>query len=296
MKFVIFPGLSRLHAENCGIAILNPGWIHPKRNLDTSVLILGKRSRVELEEDEQPLCVRPECFCILTAEHTHRGRTEIREQASYYWMHFKCDRPPQIVDENEAHAILNNRALIEARLPDALLLPQEFAPSNAKVFQEMFHDLLFEQENPSFAVEKFQILFRLMMIKVNEMVIAEHIADERVRRSHAVVYSIIQQVCENLTDVDFSVKSLAHRLRYNPDYLERLFKSVMCKSIEEYLIDRRIQYSVNRLIETSETMKRIAFESGFGSKRNYLRQFKERKQMTPSQLRLRYRMMHITNR
>jgi AraC-like DNA-binding protein len=200
------------------------------------------------------------------------------------------------VDESEAHAILNNRAVIESRLPDALLLPQEFDPSNAKAFQEMFHDLIFEQENPSFTVEKFQILFRLMMIRINEMVISEHIADERIPKSHAVKYAIIQQVFENLTDVDFSVRSLADRLQYDPHYLERLFKSVMCKSIEEYLIDRRIQYSVNQLIDTGETIERIAFESGFGSKRNFLRQFTNRKQITSSQLRLRYRMMHITNR
>ena len=85
-------------------------------------------------------------------------------------------------------------------------------------------------------------------------------------------------------------------LQYNPDYLERLFKSIMCKSIEEYLIDRRIQYSVNRLIESNDTIEQIAFKSGFGSRRNFLRQFTKRKEMTPTQLRLRYRMMHITNR
>lgn len=160
----------------------------------------------------------------------------------------------------------------------------------------MFHDMLFEQEKPSFTVQKFQVLFRLMMIRLNELVISEHIANDTIPKRHTLIYSTIQAIFENLTDSNFSVKSLSGILHYNTDYLGRLFKSVMYKSIEEYLIDQRIQFSVNRLIESNDTVEKIASDSGFGSNRNFIRQFNLRKGMRPSELRLRYRTMHITNR
>ena len=291
-----FTHLSELHAENCGIAILNPGWIHPQRTLDTSVLFLGKKATVTIEEDSETLQVKPDGVRLFTAEHTHDGETSINESALYYWMHFKCKESPPVLDEEEAHAILNKKAVIRTRLHNSLMLPKEFCLPDVKMYQEMFHDLLFEQETPLFTNEKFQTLFRLMMLKLNETVISEHAVNEETTKRHSVIYSTIQAIFENLTDGDFSVKKLADMMQYNPDYLGRLFKSVMCKSIEEYLIDQRIQHAVNQLIEGNDTIQKIAWDCGFNSKRNFIRQFLKRKGVTPSELRLRYRMMHITNR
>lgn len=296
MKYVLFSDISKLHAENVGIAILNPGWSHPRRNLDTSVLILGKKAHVEIEEDGEPLDIIPDGLCLLTAGHTHVGRSFINEQCSYYWIHFKSTKPPEVLEEEEAHGILNNRAIVNSRLANALLFPKEFHPSDAGTYRELFHELLFEQEQPSFTPEKFQLLFRLLMVRINESVITEHIANDKISRRHSLVYSAIRLIFENLTDPNFSVKTLADMLQYNPNYIERLFKSIMCRSIEEYLIDQRIQYSVNCLIEKNDTVEKIAFNSGFGSKRNFIRQFIKRKGLTPAELRLRYRTMHITNR
>ena len=295
MKFILFPHLAQLHAENCGVAILNPGWIHPTRNLDTSVLILGWKSVVQLVEDSEPLSIEPDKFSILTAGLTHGGARKIEEPTSYYWMHFKCMEEPLVLEERDAMAILNNQKVIRTRLQNALLLPREILLPESKTFRELFHDLLFEQENPSFTDQKFQMLFRLMMIKVNEFVLSEHIVTSKIPNCHSIVYATIQTVFENLTDSNFSVKTLADKMKYNPDYLGRLFKLVMCKSIGDYINDQRIQYAVTRLIESNDTVEKISFDCGFCSRRNFIRQFKSRKGATPSELRLRHRTMHITN-
>ncbi|MFW6312674.1 MAG: helix-turn-helix transcriptional regulator [Spirochaetota bacterium] len=295
MRYVMFPDLSELRAENCGTAILNPGWTHPARRLDTSVIILGKKSTVEIDEDSFTLRVGPGKLCVLAAGRHHCGRRPIDAPASYYWMHFSTSRPPSILDESDALAILNNEAVAKARLANALLLPSEIQLNQLNVLSEMFHDLLSEQESPSFTPQKFQTLFRLLMIKANEYVLSEHAASGRIPINHSLVYATIETIFENLCDPNFSVKSLASEMQHNPDYLGRLFKSVMSKPIGVYINDQRIHYSVTRLVSTSDTIEKIARDCGFASRRNFIRQFKARMDATPSEIRLRYSMMHITN-
>ena len=93
------------------------------------------------------------------------------------------------------------------------------------------------------------------------------------------------------SDDDYAILDEQH----NPDYLGRLFKTVMSRPIGVYINDQRVHYSVTRLVSTSDTVEKVAHECGFASRRNYIRQFKARMGATPSEIRLRYRMMHITN-
>jgi len=295
VKFILFPKLSELYANNCGVAILNPGWIHPERTLHTSVLILGKKSRVEIKEDSEVFSIEPEKFTILPVECTHKGIKHITEPTSYYWIHFTCAEEPQILNEREALEVLSNQNVAQNRLDNALLLPQEIPLKGSNEFLDLFHDLLFEQENPSFTPQKIQILFRLLMIKINEIVLSSYIGDKYDSTKFSLIYAIIRTIFENFTDCDFSVKMLSNMMTYNPDYLGRAFKKLMSKSIGDYIIDQRIKYAISLLVESNNTVESIAYDCGFASYRNFVRQFKSRKGETPSKLRLRHRTMHITN-
>ena len=296
MKFIYFPKLSELHADNCGISILNSGWIHPERNLHSSVLILGKKSKVEMKEESEAFSIEPEKFSLLTAGKTHCGTAKIVEPASYYWIHFTCAETPQIIQETEAVEILKNQLTVQNKLENALLLPQEIHLKDPKQFQDLFHELLFEQENPSFTDLKIQMLFRLMMININEVVLSDYISKIYDSTKFSLIFAIIKIVFENFTDCDFSVKSLSDKMNYNPDYLGRMFKALMNKSLIDYIIDQRIKYAVCLLVEGNNTVNSIAYDCGFNSCRNFIRQFKARKGETPSELRLKHRTAHLTSR
>ena len=126
-----------MRASNCGIAILNEGWVHPTRNLNTSVLILGKKSTAGITDEGDALTVEPGKFVLLPAERTHRGTRPIREAASYFWMHFSTAEPPVAMGEREALRVLNDPEAVARELSDALLLPQEIALDEPKVFLDL---------------------------------------------------------------------------------------------------------------------------------------------------------------
>lgn len=296
MNFILLPRLSELRASNCGIAILNSGWVHPTRKLNTSVLILGKKSTASITDETVELTVEPGKFVLLPAERTHCGTCPIAEPASYFWMHFSTAEPPVVIGEKEALGILNSHETVTRTLSDAILLPQEISLDESKIFLDLFHDLLFEQERPSFTHQKMQYLFKLLLINLNETVLAHCIDEKYDSTRFSLIYAAIQTIHENFTDGNFSVKNLSDLMNYNPDYLGRIFKNRMGRSLGDYIIDQRIKYATCLLEESNNTVDSIAYDSGFNSTRNFIRQFKSRKGETPSESRQRHRTMHVTNR
>jgi len=297
MEYLFISDLSEFYAENCGIAILSPGWIHSRRNIDTSVLILGHQGEVSLRQENQPIQISSSRYCFLSEGRDHWGTEKLCDKARYYWIHFKSAHPPQIIPEKEARLILTSKEIARTRLKNGLLFPQQGSLENSHVIREAFHELLYVQQNGSFTDQKYQSLVRLMMIQLNEMVMEKYHSREsgEHQKRKSLVNKIIQLIYENLTDRNFSVKSLADIMCYNPDYLNRHFKIIMKRSLIEYIIDKRVDYSLVQLIDSNLSLSAIAQNSGFSSYRNYIRQFKLRKDMIPSEYRNRHRMMHITN-
>lgn len=295
MNYIMLSEISRIHACNCGIAILNPGWIHPERILSSSVLIIGKKSTVEISEEDTNLIVKPGSVIILSAGRRHKGTKPIKIPSSYFWMHFETERAPLLLSEKDALTILKDEQRMHATLEDSILLPQQMNLKEPKYFLDLFHDLLYEQERPSFTCQKMQLLFKLLLINLNEIVISSVHDQKYDFTRYNVVYIAIQRIHENLTDRNFSVKILSDLLNYNPDYLGRIFKERMGKSISDYIIDQRIKYAVGLLVESNNTIESIAYDSGFNSTRNFIRQFENRKCETPSELRRRHRIMHVTS-
>ena len=295
MEYVLFPNLSKLQAENCGIAILSPGWIHRRRNISTSGFILGHQGKVEIQAESDVFSIKPSSFCLLSEGRNHWGTEKLQDKARYYWIHFKTKGLPQFIPEKEALTIINNKEIARSRLRDALLLPRYMNMMHTNVIREQFHALLYEQENSSFTKQKYQAAVKLMLISLNEMVIDIISNSQNNEDNKSLVNKIIQLVYENLINPDFSVKMLADMLCYNPDYLNRHFKSLMKRSLIEYIIDKRIEHSLVALIDSDKTISTIAEESGFSSYRDFIHQFKLRKDMTPSNYRNYHRMIHITN-
>jgi len=54
LRYTLY-SLPDTRADNCGNAILNPGWSHPERLLPSSVLILGRKGRVLIDDEGDTL-------------------------------------------------------------------------------------------------------------------------------------------------------------------------------------------------------------------------------------------------
>jgi AraC-like DNA-binding protein len=275
--------------------MLNPGWIHMKRKLSETVIILGRKNTARIEDEGEQIEIRPNRICILAAGRLHQGKQAITEPVSYYWLHFVTPSFPDLLSDDEANTILSNRDVIKQRLSRAALVKQQLDLRDPEPLNRLFHDLLYEQERPSYSSLKFQVLVQQLLVDATEATIAEHTVPRTLPTGSDLAYSILSLIAERLSDPNLSIKYIADLLKHNPDYVGRKFKNVMGLSIGEYVLQKRIELATLRLQETYGSVASIAGQCGFGSMRNFLRQFKAVQGITPSELRARYRTMYINS-
>jgi AraC-like DNA-binding protein len=286
-----------MHADNCGCAILSPGWSHPRRLLDSSVLIIGVRGHVPIVvggaagtgEAERGYVIAPGTVTILPAGRVHYGTRAIDSSSMYYWFHFTVSGSPAVISGSEAARLLGD----DGALDGSALLPLQFSLDDPEPFHQYFRELLFEQENPSYTKLKFQIMFQNLVIRLTESVIAVRQPEHSGVGKSSVTYSIVTWMSEHLTDPNLSIKTIAAAIGLNPDYAGRRFREVMGLSVGDYLLRKRIELAVGKLRETNDTVAEIAQDCGFGTVRHFLRQFKAEEGLTPTEVRRRHRTMHV---
>jgi len=295
MEYMLCPFEPGLIGDNCGNAMLSAGWSHPSRILPSSVLLFGKKGRVSILEEETALELMPNRLVLLSAGRQHHGMGPIDAPASYYWIHFTQHRSPLMLTDMEASSILNNKDVQKERLADAALIPQYLDIQVPEPVEILFRELLHEQERPVYTPRRYQLLFESLLIAVTASTISSFQPERELSAGTGIVYAVIAEITANLTDPGLSTKAIARRLGHNADYIERLFKEVVGFSIGAYLLKQRIQLAIAGLQSDYSTVASIAERCGFASVRHFLRQFKKKQGMTPSELRRRYTATHVNN-
>ena len=84
---------------------------------------------------------------------------------------------------------------------------------------------------------------------------------------------------------DLSLKSIAAQLNVTPGYLSALFKKECGCTLTEYVNDRRLDYALHLLTNSNRQIQTVAFESGIQDVNYFIRLFKRRTGMTPTQYR-----------
>lgn len=86
-------------------------------------------------------------------------------------------------------------------------------------------------------------------------------------------------------DAQLSLVPLSKEIGINKDTVSKIFKEIVGCSVGDYIIDYRIKCACHSLANTEGTLKEIASKCGFGNEAYFIRQFKKRKGMTPTQFR-----------
>lgn len=100
----------------------------------------------------------------------------------------------------------------------------------------------------------------------------------------ARILELAERITEDPASIT-SIASLAEAAACTPDHLSRLFREVLGRSPQEFVIQARIERARQLLLETSLSIGEIAFGLRYDSPFFFARQFKQRVGCTPSQYR-----------
>jgi len=98
---------------------------------------------------------------------------------------------------------------------------------------------------------------------------------------------IIELSEENFTDPDLSLAVIADELKYNAKYISHLFKEKMNVSYTEYLRTLRIKHAVSLFEHGLDSIKNVAFLSGFSDPLYFSTVFKQTVGVAPKDFILR---------
>ena len=98
-----------------------------------------------------------------------------------------------------------------------------------------------------------------------------------------LVSKIIQISEEEFSDIHLSVATISERLNYNPKYLSHAFKQEMGITYSEYLRELRIKFAVSLFDNGLDSVKNVAFLSGFSDSLYFSSVFKKSVGVSPTE-------------
>lgn len=248
--------------KNCGVGkfISNGEWIHPNRAIDSYEIIFVTNGEVYLNEDGTKYHIKPEEILILQPYLRHYGY-KASTNTEFFWLHWYGG--PSITP-NIKHRKIENPYSISLYLRQLL---------DARVSQK--------------STESMDYLTRLILIEIysnSNPPVVSHTAEK--------IAAWIKANCHT----SITETQIAKQFGYNPDYLNRLFKSSYSKTIKQYINEKRMEHIKGLMLGNDLTLKEIAYRSGFTEYKYFLKFFKYHEHVTPTEFYKLYAKMHINSR
>jgi len=98
-----------------------------------------------------------------------------------------------------------------------------------------------------------------------------------------LINTIIETSEEHFSDPELSLSSIAQDISYNPKYLSHMFKEKMGISYSEYLRTLRIKYAISLFDRGIDSVKNVAFLSGFSDSLYFSTVFKKTVGISPKE-------------
>jgi transcriptional regulator GlxA family with amidase domain len=107
------------------------------------------------------------------------------------------------------------------------------------------------------------------------------------RRDVQLIQEIRQYLDDNLYE-QHSIQGLCRQFTINREKLQLGFNQLVQSTVHAYIIRQRLERAAQRLIESEDSIKAIAIESGYKKQRSFTKIFKSIYRLTPAT----YRRVH----
>lgn len=133
-----------------------------------------------------------------------------------------------------------------------------------------------------FKAESIQLYMKLLFIKLSEKLHSVNIYNPN---SYYDKMSIIKAEIYNMPYNDWNIEGAAHQFTMSKSHFQHLYKEIFGTTFMNDVIQSRIEHAKYLLSTTDISISQIAEMSGYKSSSHFMRQFKARMKITPSEYR-----------
>lgn len=255
--------VSQIQYINGGLFSSEGAWIHPRRTLDNTELILMRTGIAPIAEDGVPYEPGAHTVLRLDAGRTHGGFRTETAPVSFYWLHFTGALPEEFIGKCFP--------LAEPYRVDILC-----------------RQLLHYASTPAYPPETAAHLFRVLLMELH----VQYGTPPETGRTLGKICAWIRAHSHcALTSAE-----TAAQFGYNEDYLSRLFRAQFGYGLKQYLIQSRMRYIKTLLLSPDYTLQQIAEMAGFSDYKYFLKFFTLHEGATPTAFRSVYFNTHTNVR
>lgn len=276
-----------INFESCGRFMTDQQWRHPKRIISTYVIIIGLEGVAHVQQGDDNYEIKPNTSLLLLPNLMHFGYNEDKN-LSYLWCHFSSDNYFDIVDISDEDYI---KSFPESTCLFMPLFNNDISDDTSKVLlRQVLH-----MANRTFKSQQLMnYILTSLLLEISEeaYIKAQRIYSSAVEESNFT--EILEWIRINMRN-NISLQEVSNYFHYNPEYFSRIFKVKTNQTFTNYLMENRILKARDLLINTTMSIKEIAFFIGYNNPKYFMKVFKKSEGMTPTEYRGSICLTHLNN-
>ena len=303
MRYLLCENANQLQHVSSGQLLSEGRFIHPRRKLDTWVLIICTKGKLHIAQDDRRYTLAENQYLILFAGHEHFGFMESGEGLSYYWCHFRIPEDRYSIANNSALAMIFDTKTVDFDAPFLLnkmnydggrgdsniteghfsqyyILPEygDLSANGRAVL--IFRQLLDLARKDCYSAMLPNCALSLLCLEISQEFVESHF-QRHSRELKPKMEKIIEWIRVNY-NLRFTLEELARIFTYNPDYLSTAFRRYTGMPLMRYISMVRIANAKKLLLNTGGSVKEIAGQVGFDDEKTFMKRFKQLEDITPS--------------
>ena len=264
-------GSLSINAFAAGLRIARETDRHLDRVLDFFVLLFVQDGLLPIQEEEHRFEVEAGQALLLWPGRRHWGTENFSSNLRLYWLHFTLTNSSSRAEDEPL-----------------LSVPQYATVNRPEVLESLFRRFLDDIATGRLLPSYASLLTGLMLHEV-----ADSSPASRASRSAATAAGRALAYIRSHLNVPLSVARIAEDLKYNPDYLNRVFHQTYNHTLTQEIHVSRIGYARHLLLYSTMNVTEIAFASGFTNFGTFNRVFKHYEGMSASSFRRLNAQAHV---
>lgn len=210
--------------------------------------------------------------------------THMEYEYSFYWFHFICAYNKLVEPDSLIHSGIDEIARLksETSLNNFIILPEKYLLTRPESIIVQLNQLLNNSNLYHYTQRGNDFYLTLLLISISDdfLKTAAKKQKNKIKKT-----ALISEWIRNNIAQDITLLSIAEHFNLNPSYLSRIFKKEQGISIKAYILTIKIDFAKRLLTTTTLSINEISEQSFFGDEKHFMRLFKQKNGITPSQYR-----------
>lgn len=276
-------------------AVLEPPYVHRRRKPDEYILYIMIKGILYLREGGRDYELKKGDVLLLEPDFEHRGLKA--SSCEYYYIHF---RHPEIRKREDEDDLMNsliklrNQSLCqdcgsyEVYKNANICIPKYVSFNNEPAFLRISQLVSEAVEQNRNQMEYFKTVCQCRVMELLIAIARENVSswNPRAVTGSPVSFHKVQQLLNYLNvnyPEEISGAGIEEQFAWNFDYLNRVFKKSVGKTVFSYLGEIRIRHAMRLLETTSMKASAVGYQVGFQDESYFSKVFKKYTGLSPGQ-------------